>query len=193
MAKPAIACLLALLITCAPGITVIRGPQPFAEPATGLQFAAEICGLPKREIALYPQKELGLSVHYEDDDMIKATFYVYSAGDDSVGDGAGSPAASSYFLRTIEEIREMHRRGRYGKARIGEHTRVPIRLGMQRLDALCAFCELSTGTLDLGSVVLVTGYRDQLFKVRFTYPKELEGPALDKWECVLRAFAKGGE
>ncbi len=184
--------LLILGIACAPSHTVIRGSQPFSEPATGLEFHSRICGLPKRQVSMYAGKQPRVSVHYENDDLIKATFYVCDPGDSDIGKGPESDAVRTYLRRTVWEITEMHRLGRYGKADFGELDRLPIRLGAQRLEALCVFCELSTGPLDLGSFVLVTGYRGRLFKIRYTYPEELEESAREKWECILRAFGDAG-
>lgn len=192
MGRIIVACLLAFIAACAPHVSVVRGSQPFSEPATGLRFVSEICGLPKRQLSIYPGRGSRLSVHYENNDLIKATFYIHDAGRNNVDDGPVSEAVETYFRQTITEIREMHRQGRYGKAELGELTRVPIRLGVQRLDALCTFCELSTGALDLGSYVLVTGYRGRLVKVRYTYPKELEESAREKWECILLALGDTG-
>ena len=182
--------LIIFLLGCTPRMLNIKDDQPFIEPATGILFQSDICDIPKQGMTVFPrQKELGVGIAYQYEDRITATFYVFNAGILKIEDGIESDAVKAYFQQAIEDVFTMQKTGEYKNVTVVKQIEMDFQIQSEKLKALFAQFDLTAANLESGSFLLMTGFKNQFFKIRYTYPKEHEENAKTKWQCILNSFA----
>jgi hypothetical protein len=180
----------ALSLSCAaPRQTLrVQGAAPISDVKTSLYFPSRLCDLQKREMCIYPSRELGVSYEYSDNDIIKASFYVYNAGFDTISTGSKSPVVKNYFTQALQELLLMQKYGYYENVEIKSQTERPVDVNGDQTEALFAECSFVDHGISRESYVLLLGYKNQLFKVRYTFPVEVRDIGLTKWNCLLESF-----
>jgi len=82
----------------------------------------------------------------------------------------------------------MQRLGNYENVSIKKQDTVFFTVGGSTHEALFADCEITDRGLDRGSFVFLTGYKNKMLKIRYTFPKELQDQALRTWDCMMTSF-----
>ncbi|MBL8027383.1 MAG: hypothetical protein JNL74_13265 [Fibrobacteres bacterium] len=177
-----------LTIGCSKQVLNLRSDKPVTEPNTGILFPSDLCGLSKIEMKTFPQKELGVSFSYQYADL-NLTFYVYNAGLSSIEDGVESEVIEAQYMQSIDAIYALLKMGKYSNVSEVRQNKMDLQIKSQKLKALFAHFDLTQGDFERGSFLMITGYKNQIFKVRYTFPKKLEKMATTKWEYILKTFA----
>ena len=123
---------------------------------------------------------MGISVRYSLPGFFKADVYVYNGGLKNLGTGIAAEAVRPHFKEVQDAIRIMEKRGSYkGVKRLRRRKRALI-AGAKKVAALMACYEYSEvpGRQNVEyegkriSYILVTAYKDNFLKLRFTFPEK---------------------
>ena len=145
--------------------------DPYHEPATGLLFPRTIGTWRRGRAQQYPPG-LGMSIDYDAEEGARTTIYVYDFGLRSIPPGPASVPVKEQFRQAKSEGFEAERLGRYlsvthtgdDLARLGNSPDAPV--------ALRASFEIRVRQGDLLSLLYITGYKNQFFKMRISYAVE---------------------
>ena len=108
-------CISLVAIICLAIPALGQGPPsaPYREPQTGIVFPVNLGPMEFSGAKKYDQPELGVSVGYHGDPLIKADIYIYDMGQKNLGTGLGSPAVTSHFREAKGDIFALEKMGRY--------------------------------------------------------------------------------
>jgi hypothetical protein len=145
--------------------------KPFVEPATGITFPPAL-GKWKRGQDRDYGPGWGVSIAYFAQPGVTATIYVYNLGLKDIPTGTTSQVVKDAFAETKSEIDEaMHDRG--GSAKKLSESEVSLGGEADSLKALrVRFTIVDKDGQEEASDAYLTGYKNQLLKIRLTYPKE---------------------
>jgi hypothetical protein len=202
-----------LIIACTSTIPplTLKGSAPLTDPNVKIYFDSSICGLTKEEMIIYPSAELGVSYHYSTD-SIKAAFYVFNGGQKVIENGCNSDIIKSCFSQTLRDIYIMQKYGfnpdnikssfpqslqefylmqKYGNYQMvtaEEQLYDTLRINNENIQALFVRCTISSGDVPRSSYVLLTGYNNQIIKIRYTYKPLSSESANVTWKCILSSL-----
>ncbi len=157
-----------------------QGPPsaPYLEPQTGIVFPVNLGPLEFSGANKYDQPELGVSVGYQGEPLIKADIYIYDMGQKNLGAGLGSPAVSSHFREAKGDIFALEKMGRYQAVSVISEQPTALNTPGGELPTLAACFKYSQtagpGVAFTGpriSHLFLTAYKEVFVKVRFTYPE----------------------
>jgi len=159
--------------------------------AGALDFPEALGFLPRGEKTVYDQKELGYSIRFERE-AFKMQVYVYGPEGMEIPDGAESPEVKAEMESAEQQIQMMVERGLYKSAEFLRRDTITLRcLSDKTLTLLYTSgkIENAEGQTLLISI-LVTGYNNQFFKIRYNTP-DLPDNAHEKvLETVLTTLGK---
>jgi hypothetical protein len=164
--------------------------EPHREPNTGIVFPKTLGSMQGGAVHTYDKPELGISVRYSAPGFFKADVYVYDAGIKNLGTGIKAEAVKPHFKEVQDMLPLMQQQGKYkGVKKLSEQETVLV-AGAEKTPALIACYEYSEvpGRQEVEyagkrvSYILVTAYKDNFLKVRFTFPEKdkKQGDALLK-------------
>jgi hypothetical protein len=139
--------------------------------STGITFPDKIGSLTRAEIAEFPHKELGTALRYSGPDGVTADVFIYDMGTSKIPDGPESEVVKEQLQLAAKNVASMVQHGRY--ASVKEQKEEVVQLGKVETgwNALskCFVIEVASREWKK-SYLLVTGYRNQFLKIRYTYP-----------------------
>lgn len=163
---------------------------PYVEPATGLVFPAALGPLDRGEAHRFEQAGLGVGIRYSGK-TVKADVYVYDLGEKELGTGGDSDAVRRHFQRAQKDIAAAAEQGYYRGVRRTVEDQALLETGAGKLAMQHARFEyVETGKAGGGaerdrvSHLLVTAYKDNFLKVRFTF----DASEKESGEEALKAF-----
>lgn len=149
-----------------------RIPAPDREPVTGLTFPAEIANAQLASSVDYgktmSRPELGYAWHYQMNQRLFVTLFVYPSATGSIPDGPMDDAVLAQFQRALADIYESAKAGRYEQLKPVDG---PGQCTIGGLTFLCAtLSAVQPNTKKpLHTALMVTGYRDRFLKLRFNW------------------------
>lgn len=160
----------------------------FVEPDTGLKFPHAVGEWIKGEKTTYPQPEMGTSIPYSRGAGHTLTLYVYSKGYTSVPSGAAGEIGANEIIEISDSIHAAWEKEGAEVASLGT---------LQLRDDACAglFALVSAHRIkhrqrELTSLSGITGYKNRLLKLRYTYRGEDPSKGLAELAKFLKAFLK---
>ena len=188
---------LTLLASFVTGAWAGPADQEWIEKQTGLAFPAKLAGLTRSRVQTYGQQALGVSVGYSGEQLLKTDVYVYNKGIKEIPDGVDSKVVKDEIQQCVAEIKKMEQMGYYSSvAELASSIRVFGEDNGQK-KALCrSFVyqeERRTGVpspVKRKSYLLLTGYKNHFFKIRFTFLIEHEATGEQSLESFLSEIAK---
>jgi hypothetical protein len=145
--------------------------KPFVEPATGVTFPPTL-GKWKRGQDRDYGPGWGVSIAYYSPGGVTATIYIYNLGLTEIPTGIASQVVKDAFAETKREIDEaMRERG--GSAKQLAEGEAPLGAAPDALKMLrVGFTIVFKDGYEKSSDAYLTGYKNQLLKLRLSYPKE---------------------
>jgi hypothetical protein len=145
--------------------------KPFVEPATGITFPPTL-GKWKRGLDRDYGPGWGVSIAYYSPGGATATIFIYNLGLTDIPPGPSSRVVTDAFAETKREVDDaMQQRG--GSARRLIEGEASFGTAPNSLKAMrVSFAIVYKDGYEKRSDAYLTGYKNQLLKVRLTYPKE---------------------
>ena len=174
---------------------------PHREPNTGIVFPKVLGSLEGGSVSTYDKPEMGVSVRYAAPGFFKADVYVYNAGMKNLGTGIKAEAVRPHFTELQDVLSIMEKRGRYKDVKKLNEQETTLVAGAEKIPALMASYEYSEAADNQTgeyagkrvSYILVTAYKDNFLKLRFTFPekdKEKGEELLKKLQADLGGLLK---
>ena len=157
-----------------------QGPPsaPYLEPQTGIVFPVNLGPLEFSGAMKYDQPELGVSVGYQGELLIRADIYIYDMGQKNLGTGLGSSVVTAQFQQAKGDIFALEKRGNYQSVTVLSEQPTAFSTPGGKLATLAAGFKYSQtagpGVAFTGpriSHLFLTAYKGVFVKVRFTYPE----------------------
>ncbi len=176
-----------------------QGPlaAPYLEPQTGIVFPVNLGPLEFSGAKKYDQPELGVSVGYHGEPLIKAHIFIYDLGQKNLGAGLGSPGVTSHFQQAKGDIFAQEKRGNYQSVTVLSEQPTAFSTPGGKLATLAAGFKYSQtagpGVDYTGpriSHLFLTAYKGSFVKVRFTYPETDKAQGDQALSQFLAAFGK---
>lgn len=198
--RKALLAVLALAVT-ADGLRAAEAQSlPYREPSTGIVLPRVLGSMQGGSVSTYDRPEMGISVRYSAPGFLKADVYVYDGGMENLGTGIGSADIRPHFKELQDVLSIFEKQGKYkGVKKLGEQE-TSLVAGGKKIPALLARYEYSEtpreGVDYAGkrvSCILLTAYKDNFLKLRFTFPekdKKKGDELLKKLQADLGALLK---
>lgn len=162
--------LLLILFVLLPSIAWAQGH--YEHPGTNLQFPAKLAQFERAQVRRYDDPKLGVQVSYVIPELGKADFYIFDFGLTAIPSGINSDVVRSMYVSADRDVQGFAESGLY--------------LDFERLIALGTVMRTKGNNLEwyvatykfrpnrenaepLVSWLLVTGYRNQFVKIRFSH------------------------
>ncbi|HEV8322415.1 MAG TPA: hypothetical protein VG389_12435 [Myxococcota bacterium] len=159
--------------------------DPFAPTAgDGGPLPHRLGLLTEGETLRFDEPGAGIGIEYMGEHGIYATVYVYDMELAAIPDGIESDVARAELERSLAELAEMERIGRYHGVKVRKVDKVSIGHGPGSLPAFLAELAYEFDGVDNASWLLLTALRGNFVKVRFTYP----AARADEGERALLGF-----
>lgn len=185
----AVSGLLLLLLACAPlGAFEVARNGSYHDQPTGIDFPEELGGLILRQVHEYPEPGLGVSLSYTANDNLLASVYVYDKEVPDIPTGGESHLVRNEAQAAMSDILTAEHYGYYKSVTV-------LREGQIRLaekPALSAYeyvVQFNANGLDKTSHVILTGYRGQYLKIRYTFPKTMPAQGSERLARFLDELA----
>jgi hypothetical protein len=156
--------------------------KPYVEPKTGVTFPLKVGPLELKKTVTFDKPGLGVAIRYGQTEpvFVKADIYIYDLGRANLGTGIGNKAVQAAFEGARADIQTMVDRGQYAALKPLPARPVSLKVGGKPLPMLTASYEFAVnpppGSAADAEVqvshLLVTAFKDQFLKIRFSYPKE---------------------
>lgn len=160
---------IAIFLLLLPSLTMaqVEEGETYLNPETGLKFPCLIGDLVRSEIYTYPQKSLGVSIHYQAGSLT-VTAYVYPASGVSAPPLKGelSPALRKHYEQVKGDLYRAQKLGYYKSVSFVSETRiqaVPEKNGPIALKALF------TIDSEYDSELYLFVFQENYVKIRATY------------------------
>lgn len=144
----------------------------YVHPASGLHFPASLENFERIAVRRYDDPKLGVQVAYGAPGLGKADFYVFDFGLSQIPDGINSDFVRSAYSSADRDVQSFAAAGKYLDLEhlvpLGSVMR-PSKHELEWYVAAYKFRTSQEGSEPLVSWLLVTGYRNQFLKVRFSH------------------------
>jgi hypothetical protein len=159
---------------------------PYVEERTGLIFPDDCGGWVRTGEHVYEEKELGISVSYTNHQQKTLTAYAYRGGVEDIPTGGDSELMLNLTTQTAEELKQVW------KERGGEVEEILPSAVIREEPSGRGLATIVAHRIVLNGQVLITisgltGYRDTILKVRYTYARS----PLDEGIADLKRFVVG--
>ncbi len=159
---------------------------PFVDERTELVFPDECGGWTKTNERVYEEKELGVSIGYTNAQQKTLTAYVYTGGVKGIPTGGESELMLQLTTQTAAELKQVW------QERGGEVEEILPSAVIREEPSGRGLATIVAHRVVLNGQVLITisgltGYRDSILKVRYTYSRS----PLDEGIADLRGFVVG--
>lgn len=158
----------------------------YVEKATGINFPATIGLLAFEGAEEYEDESLGVAISYSTG-AVTATIYVYNAGLAAIPSGADSRVHKEAVAAAVNDIKQVSGQGTYQDLVFGREEVLALAGRTDGHRARHASLAYSLLGVRCHSHIFVLGYKNQLIKLRFSYPDESRTigeeqlDALTKW------------
>ena len=163
-------------------IHLVSSAEIYNNPATKIEFQDQIAGLQQVGVTNYEQitPGLGVSVGYNGE-KDKLTIYIYNLGLSSIKHDRDDDLIITHFKQTISDVLELH-----SSANIKNISNSKIQAGARWYIANFDYEENS---VKVNSYLLLTTYKNNFLKFRYTFPLADEGVGKSVLRDILRYFA----
>ncbi len=144
---------------------------------------------PRGEIHHFPDKGLGTSAAYKNNDLrCNANFYVYDLGHSFIPEGTESDIVRETFLESEDNIFEYARRGELSHLRRLSPSGLMTHFDAKSPRFLMSIFEYVAGGELRVSWLFVTGTRQHFFKIRYTCPASQPTAAGEALRRLVTSF-----
>jgi hypothetical protein len=169
---------LILIIAVCLNIYKVWAQSDFQDPATGMVFPAEMGKLKTLSATNFEEKSAGLGVglNYQnpEDPRILISVYVYNLKMKNISDGADSEPVKYSFKEAESQIFAAQKNGIYKKVKKISPKKEDFANGNLLDNAIFGQYSFKVKNIAMVSSLWVTGYRENVVKIRFTYPQDNE-------------------
>lgn len=164
----------------------------FKDASTGLTFPATLGSMQQKEVTDFekqnPSSGLGVGILYRDPNpKIYADIYVYNLGLKDIPNGSISKIVQEQWKQAEQDIYTIQKQGKLQEVKKLNETTSSLTSSNAGPTALRTdFSYIQNGEEKL-SHLLLTGYKNNFIKIRFTYPSRLKGEG----EKALDGFVTG--
>ncbi|MEW5725648.1 MAG: hypothetical protein AB1896_21240 [Thermodesulfobacteriota bacterium] len=182
---------LAMVLLHLPGCAAVPAGPPagYLEPRTGLVFPDWLGTTSRLKVQEFDDPRLGVTIFYQGHDPYAAiNLYIYNMGYQTIPWGVSSPVIKDEFIRAAGEIAALEKMGRYQEVTREYDMEITIRTRGGPLPALLARYGFVTKETPTVSFLVLTGYRNNFLKIRYSFPSQDEKRGLDQFQDFLSAL-----
>lgn len=183
--------LLLIFLVLLPSVAWAQGL--YEHPGTNLQFPAKLAKFERTRVQRYDDPKLGVQVSYVIPDLGKADFYVFDFGLTAIPSGINSDMVRSMYASADRDVQSFVESGQY--------------LEFEKLVPLGAVMRTKNGNIEwhvaaykfrlnhvnaepVVSWLLLTGYRNQFVKIRFSHLASRAETGRSEVGALLQAFGE---
>jgi hypothetical protein len=168
----------------------------FTDQKIGLSFPRSVAGLNFEEHHPYPQEEMGYSVRYDNDDLMKVDIYVYNNGLADISTGHTGVDIIREVGNAEAGIRYYEERGAYRDVKkldggvyppSAKDSDVAFQFSIYQYSQSARPGVAFTGVR--ASETFITGFKNHFIKVRVTYPKATSENSIKTRDQFLQQLA----
>jgi hypothetical protein len=168
------------------------GAATFNEKTTNLQLPDAIGAWQRRNVIRFPDKQLGVEIDYQNRDGAIAAFYVYNRGLARIPTGAENSAVKKEFGTVQQEMLAIVTSRFTEVSKLLESHPTIKGTGKKATLSVAAyqFREKPKGRRHL-SWLLISGYKNQFLKLRYTHSFDRGKPDFDRGQVDLKQLVTG--
>jgi hypothetical protein len=176
--KKIVLCFLSFLGLSSPLIALAEN---YNNPVTKIEFQDEIAGLRQVKISNFEEETpgLGVSVGYNGE-KDKLTVYIYNLGLSNIADNQDDELIKEHFKQTFSDVLKLHPAANI-KNITNSNSQATARWYI-------ASFEYEENSVEVNSYLLLTTYKNNFLKFRYTFPLADEGSGKEILKDILKYF-----
>ena len=184
--------IIGFVLFCQLALFLPAGAATFTEPSTNLHFPDAIGAWQRKKVMQFPDKKLGVEINYQNRDGSVAAFFVYNDGIARIPTGAENGVVKKEFATVQSEMLGTitNRFAEVGKLLESAPKVKGPGKNATLLVAAYQFREKPKGRHHL-SWLLITGYKNQFLKLRYTHSYERPNIDFERGQVDLKQLITG--
>ena len=169
---------------------IVYAQSDYTEPSTGIVFPPELAGFKMGKVTDFEkdQKGLGVSIGYRHQTVstIWADIYIYNLSINNIVGGHDSKETHSCYDEAESQIYGAQKKGIYKKVKKVSKEVIPFSESENNKKIIKGVYTFKANGKKLISNLLVTGYKNNFFKIRFSYPQEYQSEGEEALKTLIK-------